>query len=366
LITATASVKPSGADQLDESKVSAIRHLVAGAIAGLKPGNITVSDLNGRTWYGSSEEGGGAEENLYISLKRTYEQDLKAKILNALCFIPNVTVEPSVVLDRERINRVKQVRRAPNTDGERGDRDRSAAQRPNTATVLRALLGDSQNNDEQTDQDGVGLVANEQIERESVGLTPTMARVSVGVPISYFKKVWQERNPAAPGQSPQNPGAAALESIRVEESAKIKRHVAQLLPRTKDTADATELVTVTTFQNIPAEELPVPGVGQDVWNWAVQSRHFLGLLVLVLVCLLVLRSMMRTASAKTGTETAPAVDNPGDEAVWTKQPSHVPPPHWRQHSKAADPSLRDELSDLVEDDPEAAANILRNWIGQVG
>jgi flagellar M-ring protein FliF len=29
------------------------------------------------------------------------------------------------------------------------------------------------------------------------------------------------------------------------------------------------------------------------------------------------------------------------------------------------PSLRDELSELVKDDPDSAANILRSWIGQV-
>lgn len=29
------------------------------------------------------------------------------------------------------------------------------------------------------------------------------------------------------------------------------------------------------------------------------------------------------------------------------------------------PSLRDELSELVKEDPDSAANILRSWIGQV-
>jgi flagellar biosynthesis/type III secretory pathway M-ring protein FliF/YscJ len=29
-------------------------------------------------------------------------------------------------------------------------------------------------------------------------------------------------------------------------------------------------------------------------------------------------------------------------------------------------SLRDELSDLVQEDPDAAANILKSWIGQSG
>ena len=29
------------------------------------------------------------------------------------------------------------------------------------------------------------------------------------------------------------------------------------------------------------------------------------------------------------------------------------------------PSLRDELSELVKEDPDSAANVLRSWIGQV-
>jgi flagellar biosynthesis/type III secretory pathway M-ring protein FliF/YscJ len=31
---------------------------------------------------------------------------------------------------------------------------------------------------------------------------------------------------------------------------------------------------------------------------------------------------------------------------------------------AASPSFREELSAIVEDDPETAANVLRSWIGQ--
>ena len=75
MITATACIKPAGGAQLDEARVSAIRYLVAGAIAGLKPENVAVSDLNGRTWYGNPDDGTAAGDNLYISLKRTYEQD---------------------------------------------------------------------------------------------------------------------------------------------------------------------------------------------------------------------------------------------------------------------------------------------------
>jgi hypothetical protein len=52
------------------------------------------------------------------------------------------------------------------------------------------------------------------------------------------------------------------------------------------------------------------------------------------------------------------------------QKETIPPPHarnfyrtHRRHETA--PSVRDELSRLVEDDPTAAAGVLRNWIGRV-
>ena len=70
LITATVGVKPAGSAHLDEALVTAIRHLVAGAIAGLRPENVTVSDLSGRIWYGNMDGDRGAEGNLQVALKR--------------------------------------------------------------------------------------------------------------------------------------------------------------------------------------------------------------------------------------------------------------------------------------------------------
>jgi flagellar M-ring protein FliF len=37
----------------------------------------------------------------------------------------------------------------------------------------------------------------------------------------------------------------------------------------------------------------------------------------------------------------------------------------RRMSGGSGPSLRDELSELVKEDPDSAANVLRSWIGQV-
>lgn len=278
LITATVSVKPTGVDQLDEDRITAIRHLVAGAIAGLKPEDVTVSDLNGRTWHGEVATGGD-DENRFLALKRTHEQDLKAKILNSLSFIPNITVEPCVTLDRD-------------------------------------------------------------------SFAPVAARVSVGVPSGYFKRIWRERTAGVPDPS-------ILTRIQEEETAKIQRHVAQLLPLPQGNANSADLVAVTSFEEIGEEETSAAAIGAKMLESLGPYVGVIGVVVFALIGLLVIRFFARSVSAGRSEPVA----------LEATEASIVPAPHWTRRTEAAR-TPRDELTALVDEDPEAAANILRNWIGQ--
>lgn len=278
LITATVSVKPAGTDQLHESRVSAIRHLVAGAIAGLKPEDVTVSDLNGRTWHGEVAAGGD-DENRFLALKRTHEQDLKAKILNSLSFIPNITVEPCVTLDRD-------------------------------------------------------------------SSSPVAARVSVGVPSDYFKRIWRERSAGVPDPS-------TMARIQEEETAKIQRHVAQLLPLPQGNADFAELVAVTAFEEVGDEKTSVAAVAAKMLGSLWPYLSVIGVAVFALIGFIVVRFVARSVSAG---RSEPVASESTEASV-------VPAPHWTQRTETAR-TPRDELAAMVDEDPEAAANILRNWIGQ--
>ncbi len=80
VITALASVKPAGSRQLDKAEVVAIRRLVAGAVAGLKPEDVTVADLNGPTWCRDADEAAGGE-NRNISPRPADGQEPKAGTL---------------------------------------------------------------------------------------------------------------------------------------------------------------------------------------------------------------------------------------------------------------------------------------------
>jgi flagellar M-ring protein FliF len=389
---AIAIVKSVGANPLSEAQVAAIRQAVGGgAVAGLKPENVTVFDQSvGRTWCPNAEDGSsGGEQNLYLAVQRAYEQVLRTKILNALCYIPNATVEVSVVLDRERSTRIRQDRRSSGDErsagggpvrghGKAAPPERPAAvaqQQPNTAAALTALLGGGRSDEEPRDAEAADLGSHEHVEKESVGLTPLQARVSVGVPANYFenvcKKIWQERNPTEPGQPAPKPNAAALERIRNECSLMIRNHVATLLPLPESTAKAAESVTVSTFQPIPVQEPPPPDFNETLLTWLRQSWATLGMIALGLASLLLLRSMMRGSPPTANVQTMAVSAEPLDQLdadvadkIDENLESKIPRPHARRFDGAGSP-LREELAELVATDPDAAASVLRNWIGPV-
>ena len=84
VITASVNVTPFGSAQLDASQVPGIRQFVLGAVAGLKPENLKISDSSGQTFSSSDPELGGVDENVYVALKRFHEEEWKQKILKIL------------------------------------------------------------------------------------------------------------------------------------------------------------------------------------------------------------------------------------------------------------------------------------------
>jgi flagellar M-ring protein FliF len=378
LTTASVAIKPLGSEELDPSKVSLIRHLVAGAIAGLKPENVTVAELTGVIYHsGDAENGGSAGDNLYVSLKRIHEQEWKSKILGALAYVPGVRVTPNVELDPERINRVKKVKYDPKgitvrqyTQDSSRTRDNSApggrpgiqAQSANTpASLLSSQSQGSQETEDDAKAETITAPNSEQTEMEKIGLTPKRVSIAIGIPSSYFEKVWRKLHPTEEGQEPQTPDQAALKTLETEEKAKIQQHVAALLPALDGVSDPTQLVNVSSFLDMPGEKIPAPAVTEKALAWFGQHWGTLGMIGLALFSLLMLRSMIRAVPA--GPKTAGAAATVGTETEEEEDRSAAAVAAKRlARFTGGGPSLRDELSDLVQEDTTAAANILRTWI----
>ena len=189
----------------------------------------------------------------------------------------------------------------------------------------------------------------------------------MGIPISYFKKVWQERNPTAEGKESKGPDQAALDQIRTEVSAMVQKHVAPLLPPAEGVADPTELVTVSTFQDIPGKEIPAPSTAQSALAWLGEYWSMLGMIGVALVSLMMLRSLIRSAPStpETHVQCRRSPTRRMSRRRGRRNLPRQPRPRLKRFTGGG-PSLRDELSEMVKEDPDTAANILRGWISNAG
>ncbi len=379
--TATVTVWPVGAEQLDDGRVSAIRHLLAGAIAGLQPAAVTVvNGVTGRIRHaGDAKNSGGLGTNVLLDLQKEYEQNWKNKILGALAYVPGVAVTANVVIDPERVSRSKSRKIDPKAVAIR-EKDESlsksqkgstpagpAGYRSNAANrpqSLHPVRDKGPKEDEEASKREVqSVVSGEETEKETTGHTPKRVTVSVSIPNSYFENIWRKLHPTEEGKEPAAPDKAELDQIRTAESAKIKKHVATLLPPADGVADPLELVNVSIFPDLPTEKPPAPGIGENAVVWLGQNWTMLGMVGLAMFSLVMLRSMIR--SVPTGPEHGQAPTILPMEAEEADVTTAAKASRLGRFTGSG-PSLRDELTELVKEDPDAAANILKTWISSAG
>lgn len=391
-MTASVTVKTLPGQKLDENKVRAIRHLVASAFAGLKASQITVVDTeSGEVRPGRNDDSDFSSplDNPYAELKRQYEKQWEEKIYKAIN-IPGITVVVNVELDTE-ISRQENILkydpkpvnvRSESTETSKNVFQDSPRGRPgpaaNSAMTPMKISSAGQSTkieDTLTKTRTDGVTGRTSTQSKKIGLTPKRVTVSIGIPVSYYEKVWKEKNPTTAGEEPKKPDDNLLTQIKGRIIGEIEKQVVALLPEPPAGVDRFPRVVVTTFQDFTPEEIPEPEMSQRALAWLGQYWSTLGMTGLALFSLVMLRSMIRSVSApKPGQPAKAVVTSTGAETSAPATIPMVPPdeekptqeqtPQQRLRRRGiTGPSLRDELSEIVREDPDSAANILRSWIG---
>lgn len=381
--TASVSVKPQGTQPLSDKQVPMIRHLVAGAIAGLSPDSVTVVDLNGRTYVGGKTDGlGSALEDPYLQRMKEYQAEYETKIYNALSSIAGVTVTANVELNKELhlrtekdtvdpkaiapVNSREETSTSLSKAGGPGGRPGIVSQQPNQPANLQAASSGNEQSEDKSVTETQNAVGRDRTVTDLAGLTPKRVTVSIGVPSSYYDRIWRQRNPVPAGEKEAAPDKDALLAIEKEETDKIRAHVAGILPPPASPEDPPiSLVTVTTFAHVTGEAISGPAVVDRALAWLGNHWSTLGMLGLVGFSLLVLRSTLKAVPAPVAETLPRELPLPvEDEAGETAEgEASAKPKNRLKRRLGSGPSLRDELAEMVREDPDAAANILRGWIG---
>jgi flagellar M-ring protein FliF len=381
---ALVAVRGAGSTQLTPEQVEDIRAMVALA-SGAAPTNVTVSDLQGRTFPGG-ENGTSAFGNEYAKAKRYHEHEWRRKIEAVLTHVQGAVVGIDVTLDKVQSNisyarnvsqpqplrqenrSTKSYVRSPSGGGQPGALSNDVLP-PNSPTSVAGGSGTGGRESEETNQFDLteSAVSTEDIQKREIGLTPDFVSASILVPKSYIRRIWDDSNPPKPDADPadpQIPSAAELKQIEEAETEKIRRLVDRLLPPIDDGSDKWPRIEVSTYVDLPTTEpdalsSSTAAMGWLAGNWQMLATFFIGIMALMMV-----RSALKPAGSVDGSPEGD-VDGDGDDlgSRLAEDESSDDDLNMLKLRRGDDgPSLKEELTDLVRYDPDAAASVLSQWI----
>lgn len=382
LRTAVATVKASGSNHLDRDQINTIRDIVAGT-SGAEREQVTVADSNANLSYRGGGENGLplADEDPYAARVKLYEHSTKQSIENMLTMYPGALVEVRAELGREFVNHVdrytydaqpvtlkqstftkKDTATRSSTGGQSGAASSGLG---NTPQQVGSVARDDHQTEETLEQTEA-LPGATQTTIKKVGLVPERVTASIRIPRSLFRTIWMAENPATDGEQTVEPDKIQLGEIELRETRAIKDVVTALLPPPPPGEDPDALVAVLPYTSTPIDAPPETSLAANAGSWFASNWQTVALFGAAIFSVFFLRGMMRsnsvaapsTAAADAREATLALHDRDHDDVDEVELASSL-----RGKFQHSGRSLRDELTELVHEDPDAAANVLASWIG---
>jgi flagellar M-ring protein FliF len=321
------------------------------------------------------------DESQYAAYKGKFEREFQRKIQSQLSMIPGVIVGVNVELSTELEHSIHSVKLDPKpvtvtareTSKESSSQSPQPAGRPgavangvgNQPQSLATTTGGNTSTTE-TQSDIQNVPGTEHTVRKEAPLVPKSVTASIEVPTSYFQQVWRSRNPTPAGEAPKPPDPADVSKIEVETVNRIKETVRNLLPPVIQGTNPYPHVVVSTYTDLPGPAAAVPSLAASSGTWLAENWQTLAVIGVGLGSLLMLRSMIRSPAAAARPAVAAAEPHAPRLAEETAaEPAEAEPGKvLRRRFQSSGPDLRAELREIVQENPDAAANILRAWIGE--
>jgi flagellar M-ring protein FliF len=199
-------------------------------------------------------------------------------------------------------------------------------------------------------------------------LLPKKVTASIDIPASYYSEIWRKRNPGTPDKPAKEPDPAELATIETETKNRIKETVRNLLPDVDKGTNPYPHIVVETYTDLPSAPKTPPSLAATTGTWLADNWQTLAVVGVGLMSLLMLRSMVRSPSGATGAGAAHSASpsQPRLAATEGSNEDEEPEPTrvLKGRFRTMGPDLKVELQEIVKENPDAAAAILRSWIGE--
>ncbi len=382
-ITPTASVyvKMAHGQTLDRTMVDGFARLVASSIPGLSPHKVTVMDAatNMAASPPDPEDAMGAG---LLEEKKQNERHLAHKLATALQSIPNVLISVSVELDVQHTKSTSQIWDKPQPKSESSNtssnRDISApgetGVNPNVGLAVNAGGGSGTSNESEESKTEFYDVKATKIENTvKVPFDVTKAMAAISIPRSFLAGVYQARFGEIEDPSKLD-DEEGFQKLKQEEIERVRLTAMKILM-----TDSKDHVDVDVYYDL-AEDTPTlrafPGDGtvmasadSGIGGYAKQYGMQVGLMVLALISFVMMSRMTRQSAAA-----ARATLGHGESSEREEDMHIVNGPvgsadlsdGMLMGQELDEETLRigqlsDQISEMVESDPETTADLIRRW-----
>jgi flagellar M-ring protein FliF len=378
--SASVIIIPEGSQVLSEARKATIRRLVAAAYPGMDQTKVQVTDTN------APADGGGefieGSSPFYIA-KRRYENEYEQKLYNLLSVYGPIRVAVTAEVDRtmeeksssinyqgtpvtllERNNTKTNESVRPGSGGVPGVASNAYGNKPNS--VVPEQNATSKSNDTQEAVDRV--VGQEKVDKLLTGFPLKSIRASISIPTSHYELVhrqeWIASNPEKNAKDVPSMSPAERETLKNKVEKKIQQQVAGILPAHSAGDDRFPNVTVVDYIDPPQTEKSEATAGSSAVSWLASSWESLAMVGLAVVALLMVRSFGKSPSPADAPDFAEGFgiklpEIPKDELALSPQNTEA---EGDPKLDVTGENLKDQLTTLIDTNPDAAANILRMWI----
>lgn len=388
VVSVAVNVKSIGYKPLDSGTVTAIGGLVSAAF-GAELKNIQIVDAgNNRIYGGGGEEAGGATN--YSRAQSMEEEKWKNKIYELL-HIPGLQVATTVILSSEMADFLKiqqEKPKAPIHEHIRGTdyESRAAARggRPGHIAMMNHPLIDPQVHttegafvkDKTHEEEKTNPMVGEEIRGKKLPFIPERVFASLRIPTDYVRSNWVAKNRTQEEPNPE-PTLEQLEEEKQLIYSETRKAVGKLLEdyRNPKSPDPLDSVMVVFYEPMLEKEAVELSAWQKIQTWLMSNWQTLCLMGLVLCGMCVLWTISRPAKPEPiviyeapeipmEVFEAQARAKAEAEAAETEEDDEEISRTLDGFNKSIR-SLQDEIAELVEENPDAAAAVLRQWVGTV-
>lgn len=364
---------------------------------GLRADNITVFDTRTGNYYRGSSDPLSAEQQPFLRAQQNYERFYEDKVREELSVYGDVKIgvivelDPTLKREMEQLkydpvgtaasaqNASKSTKSAKASPGGRPGAEPNAAFANKSASV--SVPVDQTAESKESAENLRNVIGHQATVTMEAPLTPKRVSITVGVPESYYRKVHAQRflqantDPAVTEKDIPPLTAPDLAKLQKEAEDNIRAAIEGQLPQVRQGDDRFQLVKVYHYPDLPSPEVPEPTLTDNAVAWLANSWSTVGLFALVGVGMLVMFSWVRSSGTveadkefaqgfglevpeSMGDTLDLASDEPAEEETSTSDTPKV------VRSSGGGGEMKEELSSLVKQNPDAAANLLRSWIGE--